>query len=136
MNNANDAALRRHLKLRAKPRRKRPQPTLDVVVIQYLRAGLRETSDDASSTSNHCGGDRYDDAAARHIDRRALTRLPVTAHAWHDHRAARPIFLHIGGRAYAHGIGTGIVARIDIIGPLVETRRDMEPGRWRAQVVA
>ena len=42
------------------------------------------------------------------------TATPVAAHMRHDHRAARPVFLHIGDIALAHCVRAGIVAGIDV----------------------
>ena len=45
------------------------------------------------------------------------TAAPVTAHARHDHRPARPEFLDVSRVAFPHGVRTRIEARIDIVGP-------------------
>ena len=52
-------------------------------------------------------------AAARQIPyaEPSLAGPPVAVHARRDHRAARPVFLHIGRGAIAHRVGTRIVAR-------------------------
>src|SRR5215471_12676540 len=56
---------------------------------------------------------------------------PVAAHARHDHRTARPKFLHVMRVAHAHCVGTRIVARIDTFGLVVG--RDVKPLRWTVQ---
>src|SRR5277367_3046570 len=62
-------------------------------------------------------GDRYDvfplsevdpafDAAAPYRAQ-DLTAPPVAGHVRHDHGAARPIFLNVGGVAFPHRVRTG-----------------------------
>lgn len=48
-------------------------------------------------------------------DRRSLTGTPDAAHVGHDHRAARPEFLHIGCVANPHGVRTRKIPRIDAV---------------------
>lgn len=67
-----------------------------------------------------------------------LARAPVAAHARHDDGAARPMLLHIEGIAFADGIRTGIIARVDFRRGLIvridpQTRRPTRRRRigWR-----
>jgi hypothetical protein len=45
----------------------------------------------------------------------ALAAAPIAVHARHNHRAARPVFLHVGCRAFPHRIAAREIARIDTI---------------------
>src|SRR5260370_40207088 len=54
----------------------------------------------------------------------ALTKPPETAHAEHDHRAARPEFLHVGCVAFAHRIWARLVAGINAGHPPLAFRID------------
>jgi len=60
---------------------------------------------------------------ARTTKRKELAGPPVAVHARRDHRAARPILLHVGRGAVAHRIGAGVVARIDVGRPLLPIDR-------------
>ena len=68
--------------------------------------------------------DRRAAQAAAHESRTQLAGPPVAAHARRDHRAARPVFLHIGRRAHPHRIRSGVVARVDIGIVMVGARID------------
>ena len=63
-------------------------------------------------------GERHRIIARERSISRALAGPPEAVHPRRDHRAARPVFLHVGCRAAAHRIRTGIIARIDIGFPL------------------
>src|SRR6202022_543855 len=39
---------------------------------------------------------------------RNLAAAPIAVHAWRDDGAARPVFLHVSGGAFAHRVGAGI----------------------------
>ena len=56
-----------------------------------------------------------------------LSAPPVAAHVRHDHGAARPIFLNVGGVAFPHRVRTGIVVGIDVVRFVV--RYNPQPGR-------
>ena len=53
------------------------------------------------------------------MQREDLAGPPVAVHARRDHRAARPVLLHIGRGAIAHGVGAGVIAGIDVGHPLL-----------------
>ena len=59
----------------------------------------------------------------------ALAAAPGAAHARHDHRAARPVFLHIGCVAYAHGVAARKIPGIDAVGSRLVTRINAQPCR-------
>src|SRR5664279_1589478 len=76
----------------------------------------------------------------------ALAAAPIAVHARHNHRAARPVFLHVGCRAFPHRIAAREIARIDTIRfrliariDRYASRRPSDPdltvgvrgGRWR-----
>ena len=58
-----------------------------------------------------------------------LAAAPDARHARHDHRAARPEFLHVGCVTHPNRIRTGIVARIHIVGLGLVARIDPKPLR-------
>ena len=58
-----------------------------------------------------------------------LARPPEAAHARHDHRAARPVFLHVSRVAFAHRVAAGIIAGIDALGVRFVIRIDAQPRR-------
>lgn len=45
----------------------------------------------------------------------SLAAAPIAVHAGHDHRAARPVFLHIGCGAVPHRVAAREIVRVDII---------------------
>jgi hypothetical protein len=59
----------------------------------------------------------------------ALAAAPIAVHAGHDHRAARPEFLHVGCRAFAHRITAREIARIDTIRFRLAARIDRHASR-------
>jgi hypothetical protein len=61
--------------------------------------------------------------------RRWLAAAPIAIHAGHDHRAARPIFLHIGCRAIPHRVAARKIVRIDIIRFRLGARIDRHASR-------
>lgn len=64
--------------------------------------------------------------ADRRREAAKLTAAPVAAHARHDHRAARPVFLHVGCAAIPHRIAAGIIPGIDAVGSRFVTRIDAQ----------
>ena len=52
-----------------------------------------------------------------------LAGPPVAVHARGDHRAARPVLLHVMRGAIPHGVGAGVVARVDIRRPFLPIDR-------------
>jgi len=58
-----------------------------------------------------------------------LAAAPITTHAGHDHRAARPVFLHIGRRAIPHRVAARKIVRIDIIRFRLGARIDWHTSR-------
>jgi hypothetical protein len=75
--------------------------------------------------------DRRREAALKDLDlstiflKTGALAAPIADHVRHDDRAAWPIFLHVGGVAYAHGVGAGIIAGDDAL--LIGC--DAKPGR-------
>ncbi len=68
------------------------------------------------------------EAAALGVPKKAdrLTALlPMATHAWHDHRTARPEFLHIGGVAHPYRVGSRKIVRIDFV--RLDVRIDAKP---------
>jgi hypothetical protein len=95
-----------------------------------------------------CDGDRglwqFGLGIGRRVDRLAqakvLAATPDAAHMRHDHRAAWPVFLHIGRIANPHRIRTGVVARINPVGLGLGAGINANPprrtgGRTRGQVL-
>jgi hypothetical protein len=66
----------------------------------------------------------------RRAVRGSVPAAPDAAHMRHDHGAARPIFLHIGGVADAHRVRAGIVVRHHIRLPMLfRVRIDRHPAQ-------
>ena len=87
-------------------------------------AGISPTGDGCCRPwSVGAGGRRRAD---RRREAAKLTAAPVAAHARHDHRAARPVFLHVGCAAIPHRIAAGIIPGIDAVGSRFVTRIDAQ----------
>ena len=61
--------------------------------------------------------------------RQRLAAAPIAVHARHNHRAARPVFLHVGCRAVPHRIASRKIARIDVIRFRLAARIDRHASR-------
>ncbi len=60
---------------------------------------------------------------------RTLAAAPDAAHAGHDHRAAWPVFLHVGRVTHPHGVRTGEIPRINAVRFRLVTGIDAKPRR-------
>lgn len=63
------------------------------------------------------------------LDGNALAVAPIAVHVGHDHRAARPVFLHIGCCAIPHRIAARKITRIDVIRFCLIARMDRHASR-------